>query len=580
MDKSLIQNHFRSRYNQFYEKYLPNLKKAGTHQYKSLCPFHEEKDASFNINSEDGTYFCHGCGKKGNAFHFYAKTHQLDDRYHFPKILKGIASDFGITSTEQERKVVKTYDYVDQQGNLLFQVCRYEPKDFRARRPDGKGGWIENLDGVKRVPYRLPELIKAETACVVEGEKDADSLHMLGFVATTFPLGSRSYRSEYSEYLEGKNIVLFPDNDIAGREYMLKIASCVNGGSRSLKWVDLPGLPDKGDVTDFIIKFQDPLEAKEEILGLIEQAPLYTPPQKKTIEDIIVTIQDFHDLEFPRRAYHLYPWFKEQEIILIAGERGLGKSFFGHSIANAISTGTSCGPWECKLSGPILLVDGEMTVNDLQERFEMMGLNQGGLSPFYLYSDALANQNGISRAHLVNEAWREKVKSIIMARHIKILILDNLASLAYGLDENVKKDWDPINQWLIDLRFLGVSTIMEHHTGKAGSQRGTSAREDNLDISILLKRPGDYVPEDGCRFVVSFSKARVSQEALSLIGDTEFQLIQGEGGKYEFQTKNIRRAVKEEILRMLAEGVKQSEIAEALHVNRSYVNRLAKGVQK
>jgi hypothetical protein len=313
---------------------------------------------------------------------------------------------------------------------------------------------------------------------------------------------------------------------------------------------------------------------------LIEQAPPYKPPQRKTLEDIILTTQDFHSLEFPKRSEYLSPWFKEQNNVLIAGERGAGKSFLGHGIADAISKGKSFGPWECRLSAPILLIDGEMSVNDLQERFEMLGLNQAGLSPIYLYSDALANQSGIARAHLVNEAWREKVKSIIMARHIKILILDNLASLAYGLDENVKKDWDPINQWLIDLRFLGVSTIMEHHTSKAGGQRGTSAREDNLDISILLKRPGDYIPEDGCRFIVSFSKARVSQDALSLIGDTEFELTQSDDGKYEFKTKNVRKAVKGDILEMLSKGAKQSEIVEALHVDKAYVSRVAKGVKK
>ena len=220
-----------------------------------------------------------------------------------------------------------------------------------------------------------------------------------------------------------------------------------------------------------------------------------------------------------------------------------------------------------------------MTVTDKQERFEMMGLNQGGLSPVYVYSDAWANQSGIARANLASEAWREQIKKIIMARHIKIVIIDNLASLIYGLDENVKKDWDSVNQWLIDLRFLGITTILEHHTGKAGSQRGTSAREDNIDISIMLKRPGDYVAEDGCRFIMSFSKARVNQDALALIGDTEFQLTKREGGRYEFATKNIRRAVKEEILQMIGEGKKQKEIADALHVDKAYVSRIAKGIK-
>ena len=60
-----------------------------------------------------------------------------------------------------QRRIVATYDYHDQHGQLLFQVVRYDPKDFRQRRPDGNGGWIWKLDGVDRVLYRLPELLRA-----------------------------------------------------------------------------------------------------------------------------------------------------------------------------------------------------------------------------------------------------------------------------------------------------------------------------------------------------------------------------------------------------------------------------------
>ena len=83
------------------------------------------------------------------------------------------------------------------------------------------------------------------------------------------------------------------------------------------------------------------------------------------------------------------------------------------------------------------------------------------------------------------------MKSILLTRKIELWIIDNLASLASGLDENAKKDWDPINAWLLELRFAEISTIMLHHVNKDGGQRGTSAREDNLDISVLLKSPHD-----------------------------------------------------------------------------------------
>jgi putative DNA primase/helicase len=88
------------------------------------------------------------------------------------------------------RRIVATYDYTDEFGQLLFQVVRYHPKDFRQRRPDGKGGWIWSVKGTRMVPFNLPALMDAETVYVVEGEKDALNLGRLGVVATTNPGGA------------------------------------------------------------------------------------------------------------------------------------------------------------------------------------------------------------------------------------------------------------------------------------------------------------------------------------------------------------------------------------------------------
>jgi hypothetical protein len=88
-----------------------------------------------------------------------------------------------------------------------------------------------------------------------------------------------------------------------------------------------------------------------------------------------------------------------------------------------------------------------MPASDILERIEALNLNSERPEPLYIYSDALANQWGLPRAHLANESWRNRMKSILTARHIKLWIIDNIASLASGLDENSKKDWDPINGW-------------------------------------------------------------------------------------------------------------------------------------
>ena len=104
----------------------------------------------------------------------------------------------GLLATLQPQpRIVKTYPYCDENGTLLFQVVRFEPKGFRQRRPDGRGGWIWNLQDTRRVPYLLPGLVKAvaagETIYVPEGEKDVDNLRAIGFAATTNPARSRSW---------------------------------------------------------------------------------------------------------------------------------------------------------------------------------------------------------------------------------------------------------------------------------------------------------------------------------------------------------------------------------------------------
>jgi putative DNA primase/helicase len=151
---------------------------------------------------------------------------------------------------------------------------RFQPKDFRQRQPDGKGGWIWNLDGARRVLYRLPEVLKAQTVCVAEGEKDCDNLAKLGFVATTNPLGARKWRDEYSETLRGKNVIVFGDvgdDDGAGEKHTKYVIESLAGKVKSIKHVKLPD--GFHDVSDYIASL--PLRtAAETIRKLIEETRL------------------------------------------------------------------------------------------------------------------------------------------------------------------------------------------------------------------------------------------------------------------------------------------------------------------
>lgn len=125
-------------------------------------------------------------------------------------------------------KIIATYGYVDETGELLFQVVRLQPKTFRQRRPDGKGGWDWSVKGTRLVPYRLPDLLEAvaaeEIVFVVEGEKDVENLRALGIPATCNPMGAGKWPEDFSQFFAGARVVVIPDNDESGRKHARRSA--------------------------------------------------------------------------------------------------------------------------------------------------------------------------------------------------------------------------------------------------------------------------------------------------------------------------------------------------------------------
>lgn len=168
-----------------------------------------------------------------------------------------------------DSNIVATYVYDDERGAPLLEVCRTAKKTFPQRRP-GAEEW--GIKGARRVLYRLPELLAADPAEIVfisEGEKDADRLAELGVMATTNPGGAGKWRADYNESLRGRRVVILPDNDDAGRQHAEEVAASLHGAAREVKVLELPGLPEKGDVSDWL----DAFGTAEELLELAEAVP-------------------------------------------------------------------------------------------------------------------------------------------------------------------------------------------------------------------------------------------------------------------------------------------------------------------
>ena len=194
---------------------------------------------------------------------------------------------------ERERdksQIVKTYDYTDEKRKLLFQVVRFEPKNFRQRQPDDVGGWIWNLKGVKRVLYRLPEILEAVKAgkiiYIVEGEKDVEKLVGLGLDATTNAGGAGKWRDEYSQALIGAEVAIIPDNDEPGRKHADQVGRSLHTAGAKVKILELPDLSEKGDVSDWICihwKTADDLRTLADVAPYFEPEPVEEKPNGKKI---------------------------------------------------------------------------------------------------------------------------------------------------------------------------------------------------------------------------------------------------------------------------------------------------------
>jgi len=239
---------------------------GGTDRFRALNDF-----------EETGAVFCNQCFNKANGDGVAAI--QWLTGWTFPESIQRLAEHLGVNGSSKapQKREVANYRYCDANGNLLFQVVRYEPKDFRQRRPkpNGQEGWEWNLNGVAQVPYRLPELLQNthKPVYVCEGEKDCDRLAALGLTTTTNAGGAEKWSNGHAVYLAGRNVTIIPDNDSKGIAHANKVAKSLVGLAESVRVLILPGLPSKGDVSDWL----DAGGTVEELFALDDATPEWTP---------------------------------------------------------------------------------------------------------------------------------------------------------------------------------------------------------------------------------------------------------------------------------------------------------------
>lgn len=319
--------------------------KGGGGQYSACCPAHGDQHQSLSVSvGKDGRVLlkCHaGCTTEDIV---WAMGLQMKDL--FAEVKPGdVFPSYEAPAKQYKSRspVVATYDFLDDNGQLLARKLRRADKSFTWCRPDGSGGWIYNRKGV---PQRLYVAGKLEGCVfVAEGEKDANTLHELGFDAASGAdgAGPGKWRKEYTEQLKGLHVCVFQDNDQVGKDYAAETCNALHGVASSVRLMDLskvwPEIPEHGDVTDMVVELGAPRAAE-----LIGQLSMSTPEWMPATEpDALLSCFKTLD-EFPEEETEwLVPgWIPANQISIMAADGGTGKTTLWCHIIAALSNGTTC----------------------------------------------------------------------------------------------------------------------------------------------------------------------------------------------------------------------------------------------
>lgn len=241
---------------------------SGDGWWDGCCPAHEDKRSSLSFRDGDRGLViqCHA----GCAFEKIATALGRKPADFFKAMENG----------HRAGRIVATYTYTDERAAALYDVVRFDPKDFRCRRADGT--W--SMAGVRRVPYRLHELAEAARVYIPEGEKDADALRAIGLIATCNEGGAGKWREEHTRALVAAAVpeaVVLRDNDAAGASHQRSVVTACAAAGLRVRRLDLPGVPPKGDVSDYIAAQRAAGRTDDEIraalLALADGAPVFDP---------------------------------------------------------------------------------------------------------------------------------------------------------------------------------------------------------------------------------------------------------------------------------------------------------------
>ena len=303
------------------------------------------------------------------------------------------------------------------------------------------------------------------------------------------------------------------------------------------------------------------------------------------LASVMFTSTEFRAREIPRPRRLLRPWLAQSSLNMIYGPRGVGKTQFASIIGIALTridqTNIEIGTMVPRQRAKTFYLDGEMPAGAMQKRIDRICLPLPPEDPEHpliiLSAQDLAQQHK-RQISLAREEDRNAIYGLVKDEGIELVVLDNIAALSPGLNENDKNEWDPVNQWLLSLRHAGVAVIAVHHAGKSGQQRGTSGREDAMDTIINVSYPADYDKgKDYAYMQILFEKSRLLQpgdnKAPMTLRIIEHPDVDG-GLTWESAEATGQRGKRQTIMADLLRGRKPKEIINEYGITASYISHI------
>lgn len=288
---------------------------------------------------------------------------------------------------------------------------------------------------------------------------------------------------------------------------------------------------------------------------------------------VAVDLVDFLDMDVSPVEFVMYPILPVKGIGMFYAARGAGKTFVSLECAYCIAKGIAkCFQWDIPKQRPVVYVDGEMDQETLQERLrELARGHRDGLPDkgfFKLITPDL--QKGFMPRINTRES------QLAIEEHLQpghVLWLDNLASLCPVSQEDETGDWIMVQDWLLSLRRKGITTMFDHHAGKSGAQRGSSVKEDVLNVVINLRRGEGYQMEQQLCAEVHLEKVRGKAAVGNAVQPFEVTL-RTDNGEAEWLMRPLKHIIEKRAFEMFENGMKPNDVAQDLRLSRFQVYRL------